>query len=189
MLAAEIPLQTLPERLSFTPSVPSRQRPASQFQPRIRIRRRLCCLYLILTRQTSDRIIASIDNSNYYYANTLHGTSLPEESLSKGFTLEYILALFNSKLMNYIYTVITGEVGKTFAQIKIDTLRKLPISEDPNNEKSIKLKLLAEVLANKNDGNVESIAHEIDRLIYDLYGLTEASISYIEQRYLELCGE
>jgi len=143
----------------------------------------------IVTRQTSDRIIAAIDNNNYYYANTLHGTSLPEDSLDQGFTLEYVLALLNSKLLNFIYAVITGEVGKVFAQIKIDTLKKMPIFVDPNNATSVKMKLLSEKLTNENHENIKPVCQEIDRLVYDLYGLSDESVSYIEKRYLELYGQ
>ena len=58
-LATEIPLQTCQQRLSTTPSVPSRQRQASHFQPRFRSRQRLCRLCF---RETKGSVNGSRDN-------------------------------------------------------------------------------------------------------------------------------
>ncbi len=77
----------------------------------------------ILTRQTADRIIGAIDEDNYYYANTLHGTHITDNRYS----YEFVLGILNSKLMNWFYKTITSESGKVFAQVKIAILQKLPI--------------------------------------------------------------
>jgi type I restriction-modification system DNA methylase subunit len=77
----------------------------------------------ILTRQTADRIIAAYDNEDIYYMNTLHGTHV----IDKNFNELYVLALMNSNLVNFYYTRYNYEVGKTFAQVKIENLNNLPI--------------------------------------------------------------
>ncbi|MGE4194666.1 MAG: TaqI-like C-terminal specificity domain-containing protein [Pseudodesulfovibrio sp.] len=142
----------------------------------------------ILTRQTSDRIIAAIDSHNFYYANTLHGTSLGAESIGCGYSLEFIAGLLNSKLINFIYAVIAGEVGKTFAQIKIDTLKKIPIFSEPNNEMAVQIKTLVSSMA--NDSSDRDLAKkEIDALVFRLFDLPGDSVAYIENRIMEFYGE
>ena len=84
----------------------------------------------ILTRQTADRIIAAIDTENYFYANTLHGTTI----INNNFDKFYVLAVLNSQLISWFYKNTSPESNKVFAQIKIDILKKLPI---PNIEKSL----------------------------------------------------
>ncbi|GMO29301.1 MAG: hypothetical protein Ta2B_10270 [Termitinemataceae bacterium] len=44
----------------------------------------------ILTRQTADEIIACLDTDNYYYANTLHGTTITDTN----YLPKYVLAIF-----------------------------------------------------------------------------------------------
>ena len=142
----------------------------------------------IVTRQTSDRIIAAIDNNNFYYANTLHGTSLSEEAINSGYSLEFLVALMNSKLLNYIYAVITGEVGKVFAQIKIDTLKKVPMHKDPCNDIS---KEITALVGQFNSGKIDcpSMIRKIDELVFELYQLDSKSVRYVEDRFEKLYGE
>lgn len=142
----------------------------------------------ILTRQTADRIIAAIDDHKFYYANTPHGTSLGEEATRRGYSLEFIAGLLNSKLINFIYAVIAGEVGKTFAQIKIDTLKKMPIFSEPNNEISLKIKKLVDSMAN-GSSDTDLVKKEIDDLVFQLFDLPGDSIAYIEKRIMEFYGE
>jgi hypothetical protein len=78
----------------------------------------------ILTRQTADHLIATLDQTGYYADNTLHTTQLhPESEIS----LLYLLALLNSRLLSAIYQIQTGEQGRLLAQVKLVFLRQLPI--------------------------------------------------------------
>lgn len=77
----------------------------------------------ILTRQTADSIIATIDYDNHFYANTLHGTIIKDEK----YDIKFVLALLNSSVLKYYYRQTTSEGGKVFAQVKIEILRQMPI--------------------------------------------------------------
>jgi hypothetical protein len=77
----------------------------------------------IINRQTGDRLIAVYDDEQYFCLDSTHVQVLKD----KNFKLKYILALFNSKLLNFVYRKLTEEVGRTFAQIKTITLKQLPI--------------------------------------------------------------
>ena len=77
----------------------------------------------ILTRQTSDRIQAATDSTGLVTAKSIHTTIVRAE----GYSEEFLLAVLNSRLLTYIYQLRTGEVGRTFAQVKLYDLRQLPI--------------------------------------------------------------
>ena len=77
----------------------------------------------ILTRQTADTIIATIDTDKYFYSNTLHGTIIKDEN----YDIKFVLALLNSNVLKYYYRQTTSEGGKVFAQVKIEILRQMPI--------------------------------------------------------------
>lgn len=77
----------------------------------------------ILTRQTADRIEAVVDENMYVTAKSVHTTIISADNY-----LPYFLsAVLNSNLMTYVYQWRTGEVGRTFAQVKLYDLRELPI--------------------------------------------------------------
>ncbi|MBE3115686.1 Eco57I restriction-modification methylase domain-containing protein, partial [Candidatus Bathyarchaeota archaeon] len=133
----------------------------------------------ILTRQTADEIIAVYDEDNYYfYANTLHGTAI----LDKNYHPYYVLGVLNSKLTTWFYRSNTDEEGKTFAQIKIELLRRLPIPKIDFSTQSPIIQLVERILTVKRDDPVaetSTIEAEIDRMVYQLYGLTEEEISIV----------
>ena len=89
----------------------------------------------IVIRQTSNQIFSAIDNDKYYNLNNAHDLILKNDS---NLHLEYILALLNSKLLNYIYGQLVPEEGSAFSEVKIVNLKKLPIPvENLKNETKI----------------------------------------------------
>jgi adenine-specific DNA-methyltransferase len=127
----------------------------------------------ILTRQTADAIIAAYDEDRFYYANTLHGTTVTDKSYHP----HYVLGVLNSKIATWYYRSNTDEEGKAFAQIKIELLRKVPIPIAGEIEQKAIVKLVERIIATKErDSKADTTAaeHEIDRLVYDLYGLAPA---------------
>jgi hypothetical protein len=77
----------------------------------------------IVTRQTSDRLIAALDRTGCYTAKSVHTLIVRNPAYSP----EYICALLNSGVMNEIYAAFTGERGRIFAQVKVSDLRILPV--------------------------------------------------------------
>ncbi len=77
----------------------------------------------IIIRQTADILIATIDDKQYLNLNNVHNLVLREANYS----LEFILALLNSKFLSFIHRVIVPEFGRVFAEVKIVNLEKLPI--------------------------------------------------------------
>lgn len=118
----------------------------------------------ILTRQTADEIIGTLDNEDYYYSNTLHGTAITDNT----YDIRFILALLNSKVLNYYYKATTSEGGKVFAQVKIEILRQLPIKYT-KNQKPIITAVSYCLLLKNNRQDATFFERLIDAMVYELY--------------------
>ena len=77
----------------------------------------------ILLRQTGSYPVCTIDTNSFYTLDTVHNGLIIDNDYSS----KYLLCLFNSKLMRYIYEKQINEVGKVFAQVKIIYINELPI--------------------------------------------------------------
>ncbi|PRM98926.1 Eco57I restriction-modification methylase domain-containing protein [Aliarcobacter cryaerophilus] len=79
----------------------------------------------LIFRQTSDHLVVSYDNKKNFTMDTTHLLF----DKSQKFNHKYLLSVLNSKLLNFLYQIIVPEVGKTFSEVKIVNLKKLPIKE------------------------------------------------------------
>jgi hypothetical protein len=134
----------------------------------------------ILTRQTADRIVAAFDESGFYALNTLHVT-IP---LADGMNLKCLLALYNSRLLNYYYRLVFPDTERLFPQVKTVNVEKLPIPDmDGHSERLTTLvdKLLAPQGNDSANGRRQKLLDEIDSLIYGLYELKPDHIARIER--------
>ena len=77
----------------------------------------------IVLRQTSDKIIASIDTNGYLNLNNVHNITVKDNSLD----YKYLLTILNSKLIDFIYRYLVPETGRVFAEVKTVNLAKIPI--------------------------------------------------------------
>jgi hypothetical protein len=77
----------------------------------------------LIIRQTGDRLIAAYDNCQYY---SLDNTRLLASRVGSLSPL-YLLALINSRLLTFLHQVISGELDRAFAQVRIANLELLPI--------------------------------------------------------------
>ncbi|EMA53191.1 Eco57I restriction-modification methylase domain-containing protein [Halococcus salifodinae] len=125
----------------------------------------------IVTRQTADDIIAALDTDQLYTAKSVHTTLLQNNS----YDIRYILAVLNSNLSNYVYESMSGEEGRTFAQVRIHELRSLPIrtidfkkNEEQPSMAELKQEYESEILSDGSDFKLSKIDNnEIfhDRLV------------------------
>jgi hypothetical protein len=97
----------------------------------------------IVVRQTSDTLIATIDNEKFICMNNLHViTQLDESKLS----LKYLLALINSRLMDYYHFLLNPEKGEALAEVKKENLEKLPIKNISEKEQKPFIQLVDKLL-------------------------------------------
>ena len=98
--------------------------------------------------------------------------------------LYYLLAMLNSKLASfYIKTKFSSSSycgGITFTK---DMINRLPIFS-PNDNTEIITKRVKEIMQSKQENfstDTSALEYEIDRLVYQLYGLTEDEIKIVEE--------
>jgi hypothetical protein len=130
----------------------------------------------IVLRQTGDRITAALDLDSYFVMDSVMVLKLKSDSK---YDSKYILALLNSKLFGFVYENIAMEKGRTFAQVKPQNIKQLPI-KSADSKKVKKLVELVDKIRGKIGEDITSIENEINSIVYDIYGLNENDIKIIE---------
>lgn len=98
---------------------------------------------------------------------------------NKKYNNRYILALLNSKTVNYYF--------KFFNQtnhVPIGEIRKIPFPNATSAQQKTIITLVDKILAaKKEDSSADTSVFEkqIDTLVYKLYGLTEEEIAIVEK--------
>jgi hypothetical protein len=88
----------------------------------------------LIMRQTGYKIISAVDLDGYYHLNNCHSIS-PKDKETNLFAFGAIL---NSIEFNRLYHILSIEKGRTFAQIDIEFLLKLPLMDfSPEDEKKL----------------------------------------------------
>ncbi len=140
----------------------------------------------ILIRRTGDRLIACYDDQSFYHLDNIHSI------VSKGSTnqLKFILAIINSKIMNYYYKLISLESGRVMAQLDIETIEQLPIKQPSKEQQNEIVNLVDKVMDLKKTlletdvekdlasitTQMEQFDKEIDNKVCLLYGINCADI-------------
>lgn len=132
----------------------------------------------IVTRQTADRIIGTLDKNGFYTKNSVHSTLLKDE-FKDILTLEFILSVLNSKLMNWLYTIESNEGGRVFPQVKIDRLRNLPF-KIPNVNQLVKMSGLVKHIFTCDLFERNVFLDKIDLEVYKLYNLSYDNVLVID---------
>lgn len=153
----------------------------------------------ILMRRTSDKLYSCIDLSSSVCVNSCHVIKFKEEK--QDLSYQYLLGILNSHLIQKIFEIHNPQmVGKVFAEIKVIYVERLPIrainfkdvDEKNMHDKMVSLveQMLAlhKQLAEAKTGHeqtliqrqIDATDRQIDKLVYELYGLTEDEIKIVE---------
>ncbi len=150
----------------------------------------------IVMRQTGDSIVATVDRNRCLCMNNMH-VLLPRETSP---SLEYCLGVLNSKLMNWYYRSLNPEAGEALAEVKKSHVACLPIrlcDVKTGAEKRlyglmvelVKTMVCLNVTRKESssaadrqlaDRDIGMVDKRIDKLVYDLYGLTSDEIEVVE---------
>ncbi|HMQ70309.1 MAG TPA: N-6 DNA methylase [Ignavibacteria bacterium] len=146
------------------------------------------------------RIYASYTNEELYNTQTIFNLVLKDDIK---IDLKFILAILNSKLMNFYHSFKYLDLSKNlFQKILIQNCKLFPIPKidfKNVNESELHFKIVKEVfqimeskkqLTNSQtdkdktywERRCNSIDREIDKLVYELYGLTEEEIELVESK-------
>lgn len=132
----------------------------------------------ILTSQNSASLKGCIDENKTFVSNSLHSTYLREET-NKDYTLEYILGILNSSLMNYYHNSLRVKATDLHPQILVGNLKKLPIKKISLENKKLAQLIHEKVSQILNTNTTEQgaetgeIEQKVDEMVFDLYGLNE----------------
>ncbi|MEJ7680706.1 MAG: TaqI-like C-terminal specificity domain-containing protein [Segetibacter sp.] len=133
----------------------------------------------------------------YFYTNTVYNVYLKEEKIAD---LKFILAIINSKATTYVWKKSNSDEKKTFPKIKKEAILSIPIPEVKGDiqkklsdeiirsvDLMLRLKLEKQVTPQSDKINHlnQRIAYtdeRINKLVYELYGLSEEEIGIVEGR-------
>lgn len=100
--------------------------------------------------------------------------------LDKDFNLKYILALLNSKLY-YFWLYHKGKRKGENLELYQIPLSEIPIKDISLKEQEVFINLVDRIIEGKKNGiDMRELEEEVDRLVYELYELSEEEIKIIE---------
>lgn len=122
------------------------------------------------------------DDNNFYHPTTVYSW-VKRENTEESY--EYLLAIANSKLL-WWFLKITGDTLQGDARrFKTNYLNPFPIPDrvDKEMESQIikKVKNVMNIKKQDPDADTTDLESEIDRLVYELYGLTDEEIRIVEE--------
>jgi hypothetical protein len=133
----------------------------------------------IISRQTSDTLIGAYDNDKYITLDSTHVHTVKDAN----FEIKFLLAIFNSNLLRFIYKLMVQEEGRVFAQVKTVVLKELPIKEISKESQQPFIDKVNEILLLKTEDSktdTQVLEQEIDAMVYELYGLSVEEIAIVE---------
>jgi len=131
-------------------------------------------------RRVSSSLMFAYDDEQYFALNTLVVVNLkPKAPLQ----LKYLLAILNSRLMDYVYRGKFKSTKTVFSEIQARTVGQLPIAVTDSSRQTPLISIVDRILTEKRQNVAADTAEleaEIDRRVYDLYSLTPEEIKIIE---------
>lgn len=150
-------------------------------------------LHAMRNKSLERRLVGTIDNEVHYNAHNLANIILTEGS---DYSIRFVLGIFNSALINYWYRSHFPNVNinpSDFRQIPFPKLDFSSPAEKSRHDELVQFvdkmldltpKMRAATTESEKDTLQNAITatdNEIDRLVYDLYGLTEDEIKLVEE--------
>jgi len=130
----------------------------------------------IIWGEISDKPKFAFDDANYYAEATTF--------LLTGGNLKYILAILNSKVSEWYFHTIgttTGMGTNRWKKYKIESLPIKSATKEQENEIENIAHRIIEIKKNDPEADVTMLEDRIDKLVYQLYGLTEEEIKIVER--------
>ncbi|MCF7910614.1 N-6 DNA methylase [Candidatus Pacearchaeota archaeon] len=134
---------------------------------------------IVIARVTKG-VQATIDDKGFYVGKS--SILIPKDKNN----FEILLAILNSKLINYYYKMKfeTTHMAGGYIRFDIPYLKNLPI-KIPNEKQSAKIKELVERIMEfykegKSEQDIKNVDYEIDEEVYRLYGVNEEEKRVIE---------
>jgi len=130
---------------------------------------------------------ATYDDRNFYNKESIINLILNN---NKEDDYKYILALLNSTLINWFYKTRFTNESKLTVNLSKEYLGQIPIKETSLSEKDLLANVVDKILSITKDDDylhnpqkqakVKEYERHIDRIVYELYGLTPEEIAIVE---------
>ena len=120
------------------------------------------------------RLKMTLVDEGVFCANSVNYIIPPEDFSSP----EYLLGLLNSKLINWFFAKLS-----TNSNVNGYEIDNLPIRSSNNKHEEIK-KLVVKILETKKinpNADIPLLEKEIDRIVYEIYGLSQEEIKIVEE--------
>ncbi len=130
-----------------------------------------------LIRETGSFLTTVYLNENIYCNRSLYSTIIKDNS----FDVKYVVGVLNSKPIQYYYQQKFKAETDLFPKIRIKQAKQLPIPIAGLEVQSAIAGLVDKIINAKTVGLItEKFEKEIDKLVYELYGLTKEEIRVVE---------
>lgn len=121
----------------------------------------------IVMRYIGKSIIGALDNNGYYLQKSAISLIPKKEDVD----LRFILAILNSKLMNWYYIKLMGE--NIYPRINLNYVLNFPIKDVDSKTKTEIIKLVEKII---NEKDKKDLIKELDKKICEIYGVNEKEI-------------
>ena len=138
------------------------------------------CAYLDLLSQP--KIIWGEISDKSKFCIDLHGRYVPEATtfMLSGENLIYLLAFLNCSVSEYLFSIIGTTTGVGTVRWKKYKILELPVPKSiPNDLYSQLLEVCSQTIESSDNDSNES---KINSIIYQVYGLSEDEIEFIESK-------
>ena len=143
------------------------------------------------------RIVATLEKQGYHFVGTVNAFTQQDRT----YNIRYILALLNSTLLNTYFTKRFTTISLTAAflgvlpirRINLDDSAEMAVHDHIVRQVEAMLTMQGQLAATKSDAQkkviqrrIDTTDSEIDKLVYELYGLTAEEIAIAEGEQLPL---
>lgn len=138
------------------------------------------CAYYDLFNKTKI-IFPNLQNSNKFSWDE-SGNYLNAPAVFLPTDEKYLLGILNSKIVWYFLKSICVVRSGGFIEVKPQYFEQIPIPQLEDNQKKQLTGLVDRILNEKSQSEILVLESYVDKLVYQLYGLTEEEINIIEGR-------
>lgn len=132
----------------------------------------------LLVRETGSYLTIVYLEEDIFCNRSLYSTIIKDNS----FNVQYVVGILNSRPIQYYYQQKFKAETDLFPKIRIKQAKQLPIPIAPLQIQSTIAGLVEEIIKIKKNSlsSTEKLEREIDKIVYELYGLTEEEIRVVE---------
>lgn len=134
----------------------------------------------LLIRETGSYLIVVYLDENLYCNRSLYSVIINDAK----FNVKYVVGILNSKAIQYYYQQKFKAETELFPKIRIKQAKQLPIPVASLTEQQLVITLIDKIITTRRiapQESIEKFEREIDKIVYQLYRLSDVDIKIIEQ--------